>query len=536
MNSCIRIVCVLIASLIATHALSQDLSGWSDKTVCRQTMETEYQGDYLLETKERQLDCREFYPDFNEGSNLPENISFARIDPTSISNYQQLLESRITINRFRPWFTDRDGFKGYQLYWGGYTTSYPPLQQGFGLTELYWRYVYKNKTWSELPNIYDYTTNFKVVLNSRMLQTPRLPLKITSPAFQKYIAFEARKKIESLNSQGVILDWWHNNHKRFGNETKQQIQNARFKIAQSLRQELGPQGIVMGNTNWDTDFSTHDVLNGTYLELWKKGNRYSRSQYFQIENLLRVQNDKLQQPKILAAEFWKVKTHLGQPISLNHSDNYKIAKLFASMVTVIADNGYVTYIYGNSEKGDGNVEKEDFDYDFYHFDLGKPISAYTPIAKGIGIKEFEQGVIGYNITSKDKSVSIPHGTLLIPADSGLLCRYTEKNNFDCHEHTSNVFVTKYDRTSTGMEKRFKCLSDYAVANGIIGLPSAQEIETLITSLKNNDYYMHKGKIVKAGIAQESMVEHKKALIRLVNFEGSNKDYCAKPVFVDWYLP
>ena len=34
-KSCIRIIFVLIASLMATHALSQDLSGWSDKTVCR---------------------------------------------------------------------------------------------------------------------------------------------------------------------------------------------------------------------------------------------------------------------------------------------------------------------------------------------------------------------------------------------------------------------------------------------------------------------------------------------------------------------
>jgi hypothetical protein len=48
--------------------------------------------------------------------------------------------------------------------------------------------------------------------------------------------------------------------------------------------------------------------------------------------------------------------------------------------------------------------------------------------------------------------------------------------------------------------------------------------------------MHKGKIVNGGITQESMVEHRKALIRLVNFEGSNEDYCAKPVFADWYLP
>jgi len=39
-------------------------------------------------------------------------------------------------------------------------------------------------------------------------------------------------------------------------------------------------------------------------------------------------------------------------------------------------------------------------------------------------------------------------------------------------------------------------------------------------------------IIKAGISKESMVSNKKALIRLVNFEGSNEDYCAKPVFAD----
>ena len=29
LNFCIRVVCLLTASLMATHALSQDLSGWS---------------------------------------------------------------------------------------------------------------------------------------------------------------------------------------------------------------------------------------------------------------------------------------------------------------------------------------------------------------------------------------------------------------------------------------------------------------------------------------------------------------------------
>ena len=55
---------------------------------------------------------------------------------------------------------------------------------------------------------------------------------------------------------------------------------------------------------------------------------------------------------------------------------------------------------------------------------------------------------------------------------------------------------------------------------------------LVASLKDIDYFMTVKQIIKAGISKESMVSNKKALIRLVNFEGSNEDYCAKPVFAD----
>ena len=60
LNFCIRVVCLLTASLMATHALSQDLSGWSDKTVCRlassQRDDPQYPL-YLIEAKNRELNC-----------------------------------------------------------------------------------------------------------------------------------------------------------------------------------------------------------------------------------------------------------------------------------------------------------------------------------------------------------------------------------------------------------------------------------------------------------------------------------------------
>ena len=88
---------------------------------------------------------------------------------------------------------------------------------------------------------------------------------------------------------------------------------------------------------------------------------------------------------------------------------------------------------------------------------------------------------------------------------------------------------KYDRTAVGMQMRFKCLADYAASNNITGLPSNQEIESLITNIEGNHYYRSHRQIVKAGVSKEAMNANKKALVRLVNFEGTNEEYCAKPV-------
>ena len=94
---------------------------------------------------------------------------------------------------------------------------------------------------------------------------------------------------------------------------------------------------------------------------------------------------------------------------------------------------------------------------------------------------------------------------------------------------SNNRTTKYDRTVAGMKVRFKCLADYAAANDISDLPTEQEIESLTTNLEGNDYYRSKRQIVKAGISKEAMDANKAALVRLVNFEGTNDEYCAKPL-------
>jgi hypothetical protein len=57
LNFYIRAVLILTASLMATHALSQDMRGWSDKTVCRLLIEDPDNTDYFQEAEWRGLDC-----------------------------------------------------------------------------------------------------------------------------------------------------------------------------------------------------------------------------------------------------------------------------------------------------------------------------------------------------------------------------------------------------------------------------------------------------------------------------------------------
>ena len=57
LNLYIRVICLLCASLMATHALSQDMSGWSDKTVCR-LVESNGGAEYLEEAASRGVNCK----------------------------------------------------------------------------------------------------------------------------------------------------------------------------------------------------------------------------------------------------------------------------------------------------------------------------------------------------------------------------------------------------------------------------------------------------------------------------------------------
>ena len=52
-----RAICLVSASLLAMHAFSQDISNWTDETVCR-LVESDAGAIYLEEAISRDLACR----------------------------------------------------------------------------------------------------------------------------------------------------------------------------------------------------------------------------------------------------------------------------------------------------------------------------------------------------------------------------------------------------------------------------------------------------------------------------------------------
>ena len=102
LNFCIRVVCLLTASSISTHALSQDILGWSDQTICRLVSTQQGDPQFLQEAKNRGLSCG--------GNTTAVVVSGHKTEPLTLgeSIYKtitkgnaEIYQAQMLLNRFR---------------------------------------------------------------------------------------------------------------------------------------------------------------------------------------------------------------------------------------------------------------------------------------------------------------------------------------------------------------------------------------------------------------------------------------------------
>lgn len=338
-------------------------------------------------------------------------------------NINEKLKARKTINAFKAWDspgTYDDVFDNhYGLYW---TANVRELPSTITLNEVYWNYHYIGKSWSYYPGIEPYLTKRNWSHDKEYGKT--VATKIISPKFQDFIVGAMKAKMQSSQSDGIMLDWWHDSQTSSSGYSKHQVRKARIEIAKKLRNEIGPDKIILGNVNWKKDKATVPYINGVFLELYKKESKrtYRISELKKIEGLLSYYEKNLQEPKLIALDGWrKTKTKFVTDKDRNTSENRKMAKLLTAMSVVIPTNGYI--LYGDNNRDTPNGDHDHMFYDFYSFDIGKPTSGYTKVKSGVGYKEHKQGFIAYNITSKPQKITRANGQKhQVEAKSGLFCK------------------------------------------------------------------------------------------------------------------
>ena len=55
---------------------------------------------------------------------------------------------------------------------------------------------------------------------------------------------------------GILFDWWHDDHEFASGFSKSKVKQSRKNIVKEVRNELGDDFLIMGNTNWRKDSGT----------------------------------------------------------------------------------------------------------------------------------------------------------------------------------------------------------------------------------------------------------------------------------------
>jgi len=333
----------------------------------------------------------------------------------------QKLKNRKTINPFKAW--DSPGTFGdvydkhYGLYWTLEANAPSPTLR---LNEIKWAFNYPNFPYDDYPGVQKFILNTPWGHDAEYGETYAIDLNRSD--YAEYMARVAYASINANKADGIMLDWWHDEHPT--TLTQNQIRKAREKLLIEYRKLDNNKTIILGNVNDRTDLKFAKLTNGVFLEHWKKPfKQYSSNQLFKMEKTLEFFDKNLLEPKIVAFNAWKKSERdMSSRLNRQSDNNRRYAKLFTAMSVVVPENGYILFGDNNQDEPDGD-HNHDY-YDFYSFDIGKPISGFNKVRSGVGYKEHDKGFIAYNITGSSKKFKRKNGQEhTIQAKSGLFCKY-----------------------------------------------------------------------------------------------------------------
>ena len=372
----------------------------------------------------------------------PEAVLKKQKTPTNTIG--KILSKRRTVNVFKAWnrrIKDSEE-KPYGLMWSGsrdnmlqtnVSKTHKPYDAGkkdsLILHEQYWAYFFPKNGISETSKYY---TNIRFVFDPWELKSIEYgfarKLNYHHPDWPNHLALRALS-MKEIGYHGMMFDLWKNQHPNdkkpywpSSKKAQKKVQEGRLKIAKTIREKLGDDFIILGNTNYEKDKSIHKYMNGVFLEFHKDKNQggYSCKKISEMEDVIKFHDQHLSEPRIIAVDVWRITKKfsgrewdkgLGHVITLIEKDrrspeNIKFAKLFAAMAMVIPENGYISYVDNNWERFPDHFGVY---HDFYNIDLGKAISNGVEITEGLAYKKYEKGLIAYNRTKFKYTIKFKDG-------------------------------------------------------------------------------------------------------------------------------
>ena len=219
------------------------------------------------------------------------------------------------------------------------------------------------------------------------------------------------------NYDGLFLDYWSEINQSSNSSASRSF---RKKLLREIRAIYGNDFLIIGNVNLNNDTSTHENLNGAYIETSADHPQgYTCAEIKEIERLIIMHNKRLKIPRIVVLDVSSLWYGYQNKMNFLSEANLQFARLFSAMVTVLADNGAISY---SSYEPTGGIRTA-YRYKFQNLKIGEPTSKTIKIGKGVYAKKFENGLIISNSNRHSATINLENFKIDVPALDGLFCKY-----------------------------------------------------------------------------------------------------------------
>jgi hypothetical protein len=265
------------------------------------------------------------------------------------------------------------------------------------------------------------------------------------PAYQKQVASRAKALLASGVVDGIFLDW---------------ATDERLQLFQTVRDSIGPDGVIYGNVNTSYRTLVTPLINGIFMEAIGSN---TPAEWEAIRSVVSKSQQNLREPKLITLEAWG---------HINYEINYlkELSKMRATMTLMMTQSdGYSIYYPDNSPIFNDHWHPW---YDFYEINVGAPLAPGTLETDGTWRREFKNGTAIYNPATNGKEVTVVFTGNMVRKSNGV-----KGNTFTIPFYDGDIFIPEAKYQTAELKR----------AHVIFGLPEPKPVGSLPPSPELKKY-------------------------------------------------